>query len=128
MQNTIIYLLPEIIISIMACVILIIDLFISKLKRSLIYYLTQTTLLILIFISILSFKLSRSTMLYGAFIFDYQSVLFKLLVFIGALIILVYSKKQIFNTDLFKGEFFVLCLLSILGMMIMISRDRKSVV
>lgn len=121
MQNTIIYLLPEIIISIMACVILIIDLFISKLKRSLIYYLTQTTLLILIFISILSFKLSRSTMLYGAFIFDYQSVLFKLLVFIGALIILVYSKKQIFNTDLFKGEFFVLCLLSILGMMIMIS-------
>lgn len=121
MQNITIYLLPEIIISIMACVILIIDLFISKLRRNLIYYLTQFTLLLLIFISLSSFNLPRFTLLYGAFIFDYQSVLFKLLVFIGAFIILIYSKKQVFNTDLFKGEFFVLCLLSILGMMIMIS-------
>lgn len=121
MYNGAIYILPEIIISVMACVILILDLFISKTKKNFIYYLTLITLLSVIVISIYLVQYPRCTLFYGAFIFDLYSISFKFIIFIGALFIFLYSKKNMIYNDLFKSEFFVLCLLSILGMMIMIS-------
>ncbi|HFL8819559.1 MAG TPA: NADH-quinone oxidoreductase subunit N [Candidatus Azoamicus sp. OHIO2] len=121
MYNTTIYILPEIIISVMACFILVLDLFLSKSKKILNYYLTLLTLFSVIFVSIYLVQYTRCTLFYGTFIFDFYSILFKLIIFISAVFIFLYSKKNMIYSNLFKSEFFVLCLLSILGMMIMIS-------
>lgn len=116
-----ILILPEIIISVMACLILILDLFISKAKKNLIYLLTQATLISVICYLVYLVRFNRCTLFYGAFIFDFYSMFFKFVITVAAFFIFIYSKKYMLNNDLFKGEFFVLCLLSILGMMIMIS-------
>lgn len=116
-----IYILPEIIISVMACFILILDLFISDIRKNIIYYLTQLTVLSIAILFIYLVQYKRYTLFYGAFVFDFYSMLFKFVIFVSAFFIFLYSKKYIINIGLFKGEFFVLCLLSILGMMVMIS-------
>ena len=118
-----IIILPEIIISTMSCFILIFDLFISKTKKNVIYYLSQVTL-IMTFITLLyliSFHDHGKVLFGGAFIFDYFSIFLKLIIIFMAFIIFIYSKKYIVYVDLFRGEYFVLCLMSILGMMVMVS-------
>jgi len=121
MYSGAIYILPEIIISVMSCFILIFDLFISKSKKILIYYLSQFTLLATIFCLFYLIDEPKCTLFNEAFIFDFLGVLLKLAVILIAFIIFIFSKKYITYIDLFKGEYFVLCLLSILGMMVMIS-------
>ncbi len=121
MYTGLIVMLPEIIISVMACFILILDLFISKAKKNIIYYLSQITILSVIFISFYLITTPRCTLFYGAFVSDFYSVLFKFIIAIGGFCIFLYSKEYLKYIDLFKGEYFVLCLLSILGMMIMVS-------
>lgn len=122
MYDGIILALPEIIISVMACFILIIDLFIKKNKKSIIYHLTQITLIVTSFSLIWVFTASPKCLLFnGAFVFDFFGIILKLTLISTAYMIFIFSKKYMIYMDLFKGEYFVLCLLSILGMMIMIS-------
>lgn len=122
MYDGIILALPEIIISVMACFILIIDLFIKKNKKSIIYHLTQITLIVTSFSLIWVFTASPKCLLFnGAFVFDFFGIILKLTLISTAYMIFIFSKKYMVYMDLFKGEYFVLCLLSILGMMIMIS-------
>ncbi|HFL8824439.1 MAG TPA: NADH-quinone oxidoreductase subunit N [Candidatus Azoamicus sp. OHIO1] len=121
MYTGVIFILPEIVISVMSCIILLFDVFISKSKRSVIYYLS---LLALIFSAISIFYLReepRCILFDGAFVFDSFSILLKLAIIFIALVIFIYSRKYIVYIDLYKGEYFALCLMSILGMMVMIS-------
>ncbi len=116
-----IYLLPEIIISVMSCFILIIDLFISNTKKNIIYYLSQFTLFLALFSLFFFDNSSNYVILNGAFLFDSFCIFTKQIVLFIAIVIFIYSKRYMIYLDLFKGEYFVLCLLSILGMMLMIS-------
>ena len=121
MYTEIIFALPEIIIAVMSCFILVFDLFISKANKSIIYYLTQLTLIVTIISLFYLMDRSSCIIFDGAFVFDFCSVLLKTMILVIAFIIFIYSKKYIGYINLFKGEYFILCLLSILGMMIMIS-------
>ena len=121
MDTGIKFVLPEIIISVMACFILIIDLFLDKGKKYIIYYMTQFTLLLVVCSLFYLFNESRHSLFSGAFVFDFFSVFTKLVIILVAFVIFLYSKDYLLCIDLYRGEYFVLCLLSILGMMIMIS-------
>jgi len=121
MYTGIVFILPEIIISVMSCFILVFDLFISKARKNLIYYLSQLTLIITAVSLFYLINESRCVLFHGAFVFDFFSVLLKSIIILIAFVIFIFSKKYMSDIDLFKGEYFVLCLLSILGMMIMIS-------
>ena len=116
-----IFILPEIIITVMSCTILLFDLFISEKKREIIYYLSQITLMLVIFSLLFLLNKHYCILFNGSIIFDFLSILLKLGVVITTMFIFLYSKNYLKSIDLFKGEYFVLCLLSILGMMIMIS-------
>ncbi len=121
MYEGLIAVLPEIIISTMSCFILILDLFLAKKNKKIVYYLTQITLLSIIVLSFQILKIPHGRTLYGAFVFDFNTLLYKFIIISSAYFIFAYSRKSLENIDLFKGEYFVLCMLSILGMMIMIS-------
>jgi len=121
MYTGIIFILPEIVISVMACVILLSDLFINKSNRYLIYYLAQGSLILTVFSLFYLLNEPNCILFNGAFVFDAFSVFLKFIVIIITIIIFLYSKKYMTYINIFNGEYFVLCLMSVLGMMIMIS-------
>lgn len=116
-----IYILPEVIVSIISCVILVLDVYLSKFRKNVIYYLSLLTLIFVATFIVYLYSEPKCVLFNGAFIFDKFSLLLKLVVILISFIIFVYSKKYITYIDLFRGEYFSLCFMSVLGMMIMIS-------
>lgn len=121
MYSRIFFILPELIISIMACFILMFDVFSSNNKRYMIYYFVQLTLISVVVVLTYSIKHSKCVLFGGAFVFDSFGVFLKLFLILVTFIVFVYSKRYLSYIDLFKSEYFSLCLFSILGMMILIS-------
>lgn len=121
MYNGVIFILPELIITSIACFILIFDLFLSSKRKYLIYYIVQSSFLFILFVLSYSIKVPKYILFDGAFVFDSFSIFLKILLISLSFIVFLYSKKYLFYLNLFKSEYFVLCLLSILGMMILIS-------
>ncbi|HIH2763672.1 MAG TPA: hypothetical protein ACYCDB_01920 [Candidatus Azoamicus sp.] len=93
MYNVIILILPEIIIAVMACFILILDLFIKKEKKAINYHITQATLIITSFVLILIFGESKKCLIFGgAFRYDVYGIILKITILSTAYMIFVYSK------------------------------------
>ncbi len=118
---------PELFLLAAVCVILIVDLFIRDDKRIVTYALTQLALGITFFITLLPRLASgpEPVMTFsGMFVDDFMSDVLKLLVYLGVMAVLVYSRAYAATRGLFRGEFFVLVLFATLGMMVMISASH----
>lgn len=115
--------LPEIFVLGMTCVVLLADLFISDERRGLTHALAMATL---VFAGILSLGSMMAPgdieeAFAGTFVRDrFGDILkvFSYLIFLG---VFVYAKHYLRQFHLFKGEFYTLCLFSLLGMMVLIS-------
>ncbi|HFL8794899.1 MAG TPA: NADH-quinone oxidoreductase subunit NuoN [Candidatus Azosocius sp. HAIN] len=116
-----ILILPEIVLTFMACFILIIDLFLNKTKKWVTYFLTQLTLVCVFLCLCFIWNSSGDILFDGSIIIDKFSVLLKIVIIIIASVIFLYSKIHLNNIGIYIGEYFVLALFSILGMMIIIS-------
>lgn len=113
--------MPEIFLLSMACIILIVDLYVADNKRALTYVLS---LLSLALTAILTIVLHASETIYtfnGSFVSDPMGDTLKLFVYLVTAVVFVYSRPYLEARNLFKGEFFVLGLFGVLGMMILIS-------
>jgi len=112
--------LPEIFMLSAAVVILLLDLYTSERFQNLTYYLTQITLFVT---GYLAFTLiGESQVIFdGTFVLDTMGSTLKIFTMGFAMVALVYTRHYLKVHNLFKGEYFVLALLSILGMMVMIS-------
>ena len=118
---------PELFLLAAVCVILIADLFIRDEKRILTYALTQVALGIAFFVTLLPRLASGPepvTTFSGMFVDDFMSDVLKLLLYLGVMTVLVYSRAYASTRGLFRGEFFVLVLFCTLGMMVMISASH----
>jgi NADH-quinone oxidoreductase subunit N len=118
---------PELFLLAAVCVILIADLFIRDEKRIVTYALTQLALGVAFFVTLLPRLASGPepvTTFSGMFVDDFMSDVLKLLVYLGVMTVLVYSRAYISVRGLFRGEFFVLVLFATLGMMVMISASH----
>ena len=115
---------PELFLLTMVCVILVADLFISDDNRSVTYGLTQAALAGCIAITYLTSRLQPAYTFSGMFVDDLMSDVLKLLVYLGVMVTLVYSRAYIAARGMFRGEFFVLALFATLGMMVMISANH----
>ena len=112
---------PEIFVLGMACLILVIDVFLAERNRAVSYYLSQATLL---GAAILTYtQLGGETRLsFGdSFVSDPLSVLLKLSIYTVMLGVFLYSRDYLRDRKLFKGEYYVLGLFAMLGMMVMVS-------
>lgn len=113
--------LPEIFVLTMACVVLIADLFIKDENRFVTYLLSLATLLGAAIIT-LSVNNGASQLTFsGTFVNDSMANVLKMFVYIVSAAVFVYSREYLIARNVFKGEFFVLCLFAILGMMVMVS-------
>ncbi|MDD5240089.1 MAG: NADH-quinone oxidoreductase subunit NuoN [Sulfuricella sp.] len=116
--------LPEIFVLIMASLILVADLFLSDRNRYISYILTQLTLLGAAWITISSGSADAVYTFNGMFVGDVMANVLKMMTYLAVAAVLVYSRSYIQLRNLFTGEFFVLVLFAMLGMMVMISASH----
>lgn len=107
----------------MACVILIVDLFLKDEQRGVTYLLTQLTLTGCALITWFTASGEPVHTFSGMFVGDLMSDVLKLVTYFGVIAILVYSREYITLRGMFRGEFFALALFATLGLMIMISAN-----
>ena len=117
-------LLPEIFILTMACAVLIIDLYLTDKNRHISYLLALATMAFAGMITFAVMPTAPEIVLAGTFISDQMSAVLKMFVYLITAGVLVYSRQYLVERDLFKGEFYVLVLFSVLGMMVMISASN----
>jgi NADH-quinone oxidoreductase subunit N len=114
---------PEIVLLGLICVVLVADLFVSDERRIVTYWLAMITLAIT-FITTLSTNPGTSELVFsGSYISDALSHTLKLGVLGLVAVVFLYSRDYLRANDLHKGEFYVLGLFGLLGMMIMISAN-----
>ena len=122
--------LPEILVAWLACLVLLIDLFISNKNKIITYLFTQLGLLTVIFTiysnfqNLLNLPLTQEEQLLlinNGFILNARINLFKLIIASLMFLIFIYAKDYFKFKKYFSGEYFVLNLLSMLGFMILIS-------
>jgi NADH-quinone oxidoreductase subunit N len=113
--------LPEIFVMLMACLILVIDVFLPQQQRYITYGLTQLTLLGALLITIAAGSDTAVSGFDGHYIKDGLSDILKIVTYLISAVVFLYSRDYLQDRDLFKGEYFILGLFGVLGMMIMIS-------
>jgi len=115
---------PEIFLLAMACVVLIVDVYIKQERRDVTYLLSQITLLgTLVLIAgapTASGQTSFNDMLY----FDKMSEILKMFIVGITFVVFVYSRDYLKDRNIFKGEFYILGLFGVLGMMLMVSSSH----
>lgn len=115
---------PEIFIFSMACLILMIDLYIHNRLPLLSYWLTQAALVGGVYLSLGGLGTDPVSTFNGMFIQDGMSVVVKLAILSFTLVGLVYSRQYILDRNIYRGEYYVLVLIAVLGMMVMASASH----
>jgi len=114
---------PEIVLLTLLCAVLVADLFVKDENRAITYWLSLGTLL-LTGVTLVATAPEASTVLFdGSYISDSLSQILKL----GSVILVgvgfVYARDYLQQNKLLKGEFYVLSLFGLLGMMVMMSAN-----
>jgi NADH-quinone oxidoreductase subunit N len=108
----------------MVCVILLLDLFLSDARRGITYALTLATLGGCFLITGFADPASERYTFSGMFVADLMANVLKLGIYLAVAMVMVYSQAYIRARDMFRGEFFVLALTAMLGMMVMVSANH----
>ncbi len=113
--------MPEIFLLTMVCVILITDLFLKDETRGATYVLSLMTLLATAFLSLSGFSQETVVTFSGSFILDPMASILKIAILIIVVGVFIYAKDYLKDRNIYKGEYFILGLFGVLGMMVMVS-------
>lgn len=113
--------IPEIFVLTMACLALVIDAFLKDEQRNVTYLLSQLTLIGAAIITWNNHVDVRAIGFSGTFVVDTMADILKFSVYLVTASVFVYSRQYLIDRKLFKGEFYVLGLFAVLGMMVLIS-------
>ncbi len=116
--------LPEIFVFSMASLILVVDLFLKPSQRALSYYLAQATLIGAALLSVYGIGASSVTIFERMFVDDLLADVLKLAIYMTTFFVFAYSREYLRARDIFHGEYFVLGLLGVVGMMVMVSASH----
>ena len=112
---------PEIFLVCAISIILVLDLFISDAKRYITYLLAQLALLGTIMILVMTTQSTAALTFHDMFVDDFMADTLKIMCCFALSVMLVLSREYLLARGLFSGEFFILILFALLGMMVMIS-------
>ncbi|MES9991008.1 MAG: NADH-quinone oxidoreductase subunit NuoN [Candidatus Thiodiazotropha sp.] len=115
--------LPEISLLTLACLVLVVDLFIRESQRIVSYGIAQVGLIITGAVTLAVSQPSAQILFDGSYIRDPMSDLLKLGILVVSFLAFLYAKDYLRDRGLFKGEFYTLGLFAVLGMMIMTSAN-----
>src|SRR5258708_3121695 len=116
--------LPEIVLVVMASIILLLDAFLKEEQRHVGFWLAQLTLLAcaLVTLAIPHYQLTRSFS--NILLADRLGDVLKFCSYAAVSMTLFYSRTYLLQRGLFRGEFFVLALFSLIGILAMISANN----
>jgi NADH-quinone oxidoreductase subunit N len=118
--------LPEIFLMVMACAVMIVDLFVKSERRTASYLLCQVAIAGCAALTLFVMIGTEGALIYtfgNLFVADMMSHLLKLAAYIATSVALVYSRQYMYDRGLWRGEFFTLLLFSLLGGMILMSAN-----
>jgi len=118
---------PELWVLVMACVILVVDLFLREERRGIIQLLAMVTLVFAAIITLRADYLAdgmRSALAFkGAFIRDPMGDVLKLFSFLVLGLVYIYAKFCLRQFRMFRADFYTLSLFALLGIMLLISAN-----
>ena len=114
---------PEMTLLVLICVVLIADLFDEAEHRTLTFWLSMLSLLITAVVVWVTAGEGRQVVFYGAYVADPLATILKLSTIALVGIAFLYARDYLRANDLNKGEYYLLGLFGLLGMMIMISSN-----
>jgi NADH-quinone oxidoreductase subunit N len=117
--------LPEIVVLIGACVILLVDVWLGDDRRHVGYWLAQLTLLVAACVTIATMdkSLVSTRVFFNMVVDDLVADVLRFFSFLAVSLVLFYSRAYLAVRDLFRGETFVLILFSLLGMQLLITAN-----
>jgi NADH-quinone oxidoreductase subunit N len=113
--------LPEMFVLAMACLVLVLDLFLNDRTRVVTYLLSQATLVGAAVLSLGQYGAGTAVTFSGMFVADDVGHVLKAFIYLTVFLAFLYSRDYLRVRELLRGEFFVLGLFAVLGMMVMIS-------
>ncbi|SKA71968.1 NADH dehydrogenase subunit N [Thiothrix eikelboomii] len=117
--------LPEIFLTIAICLSLLIEPFLPTDKRRLIsYLLIQTCLIITTLLVINTFPADKAWGLNNLYVRDDLGSLLKISILLVTMLAFVYARQYLQEKGLWKNEFFILILFSVLGMLVIASANH----
>ncbi len=120
--------LPEIAILVLASTVLVVDLYLKEDEKGINHVMTVVGLLIAIGITGLVGGGERQVVFDGSYVRDGMSDVLKILILVVSLFAFVYAKDYLRDRDMWTGEYYVLGLFAVLGMLIMVSANSLLVV
>jgi NADH-quinone oxidoreductase subunit N len=118
---------PEFWVLVMACVIMIADLFMSEQRRGIIHMLAMVTVIFAAIITLRGDYLAAGaqsvTAFEGSFIRDPMGDVLKVFSFLIMGLIFIYSKFYLRSFKMFRADFYTLSLFALLGVMLLISAN-----
>ena len=113
--------LPEIFVFSMASLILVLDLFLTERQRVGSFYLVQLTLVGAAVLTALGVGAPATLEFGGMFVDDALADVLKLAIYLITFFVFGYSRGYMQDRGIFRGEYFVLGLFGVVGMMVMVS-------
>ena len=113
--------LPELFVLTMTCLVLVVDVFLEQRQRHITYGLAQLTLLGAALLTLVTYAHTPVTTMFGHYVKDAMGDLLKLFIYLSSAAVFLYSRDYLRRRNLFKGEYYVLGLFGVLGMMVMVS-------
>ncbi len=110
---------PEIWLLTTTCILIILDVFLHK-NTKITYYFSLIILLVSLILS-LNLLGSGTTVLFDSFIQDDIGNLLKVILYLVGIFVFIYAHRYLEERNMAKGEYYILCLFSILGMLVLIS-------
>jgi len=112
---------PEMTLLGLICVVLIADLFVEDEKRVVTFWLSMISLAVTMWVLFATAPSEPTVVFYGAYVSDALSQAMKIAVVGFVAVGFLYARDYLRANDIHKGEFYVLGMFGLLGMMIMIS-------
>ncbi len=114
---------PEIAVLVLASILLLVDLWLKDREKGINHVIAVLGLLIAIGLTGLVGGGEREIVLGGTYVRDPMSDLLKIAILLVSLLTFVYSRDYLRDRQMMVGEFYVLTLFAVLGMMVMVSAN-----
>ena len=105
----------------MACIVLVVDVYLPERFRRFTYQLSQASLAGATLLVLATFPDTRATTFEGAFVADPMAAVLKVFILVVSGFGLFYSRVHLEARRLMRGEYFVLGLFAVLGMLVLVS-------
>lgn len=113
--------IPEIFLLGMICIVLLVDLFVKQNEKVATYSLAQLSLVGAVFLVLHLYQQPVVTLFNGSFIWDKVSAIFQASILIINFFIFIYARDYIRERNIPQGEYYLLSLFSVLGMLVLVS-------